>query len=553
MLGPLDYLLGLLVAGLIASFGWNLWLTLRVQGLERRLAAQAWAAPSQPVSQTETAAAPQAAPGGTPSLAALFEALVGGRLLIWVGGVALVVAAIFLIRLTIDLGLITPELRMIAAAAFGLALLALGEGMKISGWLSDDPRIRQALVGAGLAVLYATVYGSYILFGFIGPGVASALMVAITAAALALSLRHGIGTAAMGMIGGYLTPALVGDPDAGALPLLFYLVLLDAAVFWVAWRRGWSWLAGVAVLASFAWAASLLFGPLADAQAAGLFIVVLALAAALLRPAGAGLPWLQPLALGGVQLAILIGRTDTGALGWLLFGALGAAALALGRLRDHGTWAGLALLAIGVLMLPVEAAIDDRAWLAEATIGLTILFGVGGLLLMLERRCALWAVLACGGFSAPASTLRWVMPDALSEPGWGYLFALLAIGPAVMLWAGRDARSRMALDATTLAPAGTTAFLLALAAVDLVPGDLLSIAWLALAIVFIATGMRQSERSTRLAGLVLLTVTVLKLFLVDAAALEGVLRILSFFGLGAALIVLGRFYGALLRTERSTA
>jgi uncharacterized membrane protein len=57
----------------------------------------------------------------------------------------------------------------------------------------------------------------------------------------------------------------------------------------------------------------------------------------------------------------------------------------------------------------------------------------------------------------------------------------------------------------------------------------------------------------RIAGLVLLTGTVLKLFLIDAAALEGVLRILSFFGLGAALIVLGRFYGTLLRREATSA
>jgi uncharacterized membrane protein len=95
--------------------------------------------------------------------------------------------------------------------------------------------------------------------------------------------------------------------------------------------------------------------------------------------------------------------------------------------------------------------------------------------------------------------------------------------------------------------------MLALAAVDLVPEDGLSIAWLVLAIAFIAGGMAAKDRALRVAGLVLLTLTVLKLFLIDAAALEGVLRILSFFGLGASLIVLGRFYGTLLRAERSAA
>ena len=37
---------------------------------------------------------------------------------------------------------------------------------------ADDPRIAQALVGAGLAVLYATAYGSHVLYGLIGTGAA---------------------------------------------------------------------------------------------------------------------------------------------------------------------------------------------------------------------------------------------------------------------------------------------------------------------------------------------------------------------------------------------
>ena len=102
----------------------------------------------------------------------LFERLVAGRLLIWLGGIALVAAAVFLIRYSIEIGLVTPELRMIAAAVFGLVLLGLGEYARAGRLLSDDPRIAQALVGAGLVTLYATAYGSHILYGLIGAGVA---------------------------------------------------------------------------------------------------------------------------------------------------------------------------------------------------------------------------------------------------------------------------------------------------------------------------------------------------------------------------------------------
>jgi uncharacterized membrane protein len=135
---------------------------------------------------------------------------------------------------------VTPEARMIAAAAFGVVLIAAGEYARGGRLLSDDPRIGQALVGAGIAILYAAAYGSHLLFELIGNGTAFALMLLITVGALALSLRHGAPTAFMGLIGGFLTPTIVGNPSAGALPVLTYLAVLDVAIFAIAWRRSWA-------------------------------------------------------------------------------------------------------------------------------------------------------------------------------------------------------------------------------------------------------------------------------------------------------------------------
>jgi uncharacterized membrane protein len=76
-----------------------------------------------------------------------------------------------------------------------------------------------------------------------------------------------------------------------------------------------------------------------------------------------------------------------------------------------------------------------------------------------------------------------------------------------------------------------------------------SLAGLVVAIGLIVAGMRLPDKALRLAGLLLLTATLLKVFLVDASELEGVLRILSFLGLGIALIGIGRLYGPVLRAE----
>ena len=222
----------------------------------------------------------------------------------------------FLILYSIEIGLMTPRSRMIASAIFGFVLLGAGEYARSGRLLSDDPRFAQALVGAGLSVLFLTAYGSYVLYGLVNAPTASALLVAVTAAALMLSLRHGAPAAVMGLTGGFLTPMLVGDPDAGAVPLLAYLALLDLAIFLIAWRRGWTWLAAAAVALSFIWSAYLLVQPPEDALAAGAFVILLALAATLVRPGpGRELGLIQPLAIGVVQLAVLVARTDLGLAG----------------------------------------------------------------------------------------------------------------------------------------------------------------------------------------------------------------------------------------------
>jgi uncharacterized membrane protein len=67
-------------------------------------------------------------------------------------------------------------------------------------------------------------------------------------------------------------------------------------------------------------------------------------------------------------------------------------------------------------------------------------------------------------------------------------------------------------------------------------------AWLVFGGVLLALGIRNGARGTRYAGLAVLGLTVLKVFLVDMSELVGLWRVLSFLGLGLTLIALGRAY-----------
>lgn len=431
-------------------------------------------------------------PAPQESLGAMFERLVAGKLLIWLGGIALVVAAVFLIRYSIEVGLITPAARMAGAGLFGLALLGAGEYAR-AGRFADDPRIAQALVGAGIAVLYATVYGSNVLYGLIDNRFAFGAMAAVTAMALGLSLRHGAPTAIMGLAGGFLTPVLVGDRSASAVPLLTYLALLDLGLFLLAWRRGWTWLAAAATLLSFAWTLWIAVQPgERDPLLAGGFVVALAIVAATLRPGtGRQLVLLQPLAIGIAELALLVGRTDLGAPAWGLFGALSLASLILAAIRTELRLAPLTALLFALALLAIKAVAGPIDHVPMAAIGITILFGLGGLALAWRTPAALRAGIASLAFFGPLLIVRIFEPHYLGVSAWGALAAALTTGPAALIWLHRRrAGPAIPADLALLFAGGGAALLAGAAVRDLAARDWIAAGWLGVALL-LALGARR--------------------------------------------------------------
>lgn len=416
------------------------------------------------------------------TLGGFFERWVGGRLMIWVGGIALAIAGVLLVRYSIQIGLITPPVQMGMAALFGLTLLGLGELARSRADWSVDRRVAQALVGAGIFVLYATAYGSLVVHQLIGNGTAFGLMVMVTGAALILSLRHGAPAAVMGLVGGFLTPVLVGERSETAIPLLTYLALLDVALFTLAGRRGWTWLAAAAALLSFGWTGYLLSWDRPDAIAAGIFILLLSVGASVLR-AGEGwqLDFLRPAAIGLVQLAVLVGRVDIGLPAWALFGALAAACLLLEPRKAEYRMLPAVALVLALALIAVKT-FDQPRHMPEIAAAATALFALGSLPAALRRqRPLLPFATACGALLGPAAIVRIERPEWLERPLWGLLFLLLAAGALFLASARRGARRDSPLDLPLGTASATAMLLLGAAAWHLVPANLVPAAWLVIA------------------------------------------------------------------------
>jgi len=186
------------------------------------------------------------------------EERLGTQWAVWVGGIALALGGIFLVRYSIEQGLIGPAVRVALGALLALALVIAGEWARRSERLSGvaglpTAHIPSILTAAGTTVAYADVYAAYSLYGFLAPAAAFVLLGVVALATLAAALLHGPALAGLGLVGAYVTPLLVASDKPDYWALYLYLAIVTAAAFALARVRMWRWLAITAVVFSALW------------------------------------------------------------------------------------------------------------------------------------------------------------------------------------------------------------------------------------------------------------------------------------------------------------
>jgi uncharacterized membrane protein len=178
------------------------------------------------------------ATSGPPSMFAGFdwEQLVGVKLFSAVAGIALVLAAVFFLRYSLDRGWLAPAVRVAIGMVVATTLLVVCE-------LRAAHRYRvtaNALDAAAIAILFSTLFAAHSLWNLIPPALTFALLGLVTVLAVLLSIRHdSIFIALLGLVGGFATPALLSTGENRPIPLFIYLLLLNVGLAWVAVRKKW--------------------------------------------------------------------------------------------------------------------------------------------------------------------------------------------------------------------------------------------------------------------------------------------------------------------------
>ena len=164
-----------------------------------------------------------------------------------VGGIALLLGLGFLLRFAIENNLISPALRIALGLVLGAILAGLGY------WLEARMRnFAHILLGTGLGAWYISLYAMTMIYNLVPTSIGFVMVCGVTIAGIALALRFNTQSLAVfAMVGGFLTPFLLGSSDTSPHAFFIYLLLLNAVMFVVSWYKPWRVLPGLSFIGTY--------------------------------------------------------------------------------------------------------------------------------------------------------------------------------------------------------------------------------------------------------------------------------------------------------------
>lgn len=187
------------------------------------------------------------------------ENLLGARWAVWAGGLALALGGLFLIRYSIESGLLGPGVRLSLAGLFGLLLIGAGELLRRKALpqmaaLHENAMIPGILTAAGSVSIFGAIYAAHGIYEFIGPTLAFVLLALTAFSVLGLSLLHGQALAGLGLAGSMITPALIASTSPKPWALFGFLAVSQVATAAAARLRNWHVVPGLAQMGLGLWA-----------------------------------------------------------------------------------------------------------------------------------------------------------------------------------------------------------------------------------------------------------------------------------------------------------
>ena len=170
-----------------------------------------------------------------------------GNVVAKVGVVVLFFGVAFLLKYAYDNAHFPPALRLIGSAVAGVTLLSVGWRLRGRG-----DAYGLLLQGAGIGVLYLTVFAAARLYGLVPLSAAFLIMAVIVAASCVLAVvQNSEPLAVLAMSGGFLAPVLTSTGAGSHVALFSFYELLNLGILAMAALRVWRWLNWTGFLFTF--------------------------------------------------------------------------------------------------------------------------------------------------------------------------------------------------------------------------------------------------------------------------------------------------------------
>ncbi len=547
---------------------------------------------SEPVPETPIPPPRRALSGAIGEDGRSLESRIGSQWFNRIGIFAVLIGMAWFLKLAIDNHWIGPLGRVLIGLLAGAGIITWSEGFQRRGYVG----FAYSLKAVGSGILYLSLWAGFSLFHLIPSAIAFAAMILVTAFNGYLSwVQDAELLAVYAIAGGLSTPLLISTGENHEIALFSYLLVLDVAVLILVALRPWSRLLFAAFAGTVLFFAGWWIAYYSDAQSArtafflGCFFLIFAFAPRLVRidPENdtrfSG--WnslaliLLPIANAGLGFLAFYAIFDSSGADWAgpwLAVAFAAFYLVLPRLPARGILRGSPALlqslyltaAVVFLTLSIPLKAHGR-WL---TIG-WLVEGAALLWVAIRVRLRLLRVLALLCLALGFLVLVVVYPPASTVPFLNQRFAAFCVGIAVfafVAWVTRKApveeTGRFPLSWPNVASAAALVVnLLILLAIGweihsywwylrwhggwnrmhdyrIYAQFTYSALFMLFGAILLGAGFWRRSSFLRWQALLLLALSIGKVFLVDVSELSQGYRILSFLGLGALLLAVSFVY-----------
>jgi uncharacterized membrane protein len=178
------------------------------------------------------------------------EGTIGKLWLNRIGIIAILIGVAYFLKYAFDTGWIGPAGRVAIGLIAGIAVVVWSESFRRKG----SPAFSYSLKAVGIGILYLSLWAASQYFHLVPASAAFVSMILVTASTITLALTQDAEILAVyAMIGGFSTPALVSTGENHEIILFSYVLLLDLAILAMVafkpWRRiVWGAMLGTAMM-----------------------------------------------------------------------------------------------------------------------------------------------------------------------------------------------------------------------------------------------------------------------------------------------------------------